>query len=294
MTIVYRSAFVPPEWIAAFGLDPLRLTPHTGSRQGAGALFGAGVCPFMRAFVSQAPGVPDARAIVMSTTCDQMRRGAEIAAAESDLPLFLLNMPATCSAATRQYYRDELVRLGRFLETVGGEWPDDGRLAATMRGYERSGAAIPGAASPSGVPIAVIGGPLLKEDDALFGLVERAGGQVVLNGLDGGERTMPRPFDPQRLDADPLGELVDAYFGAIPDAFRRPDGALHEWLREEVAERGARGVILVRYVWCDIWHGEAVRMKEQLPVPVLDLDLDDEAPAVRYATRIEAFMEMLA
>ena len=149
-------------------------------------------------------------------------------------------------------------------------------------------------APSKGVPIAIVGGPLLKEDDALFELVERAGGQVVLNGLDGEQRTMPRPFDPQRIDSDPLGELADAYFGSIPDSFRRPDVLLHDWLRKEVARCGVRGVILLRYVWCDIWHGQAARIEEELPVPVLDLDLDDEAPASRYATRIGAFMEMLA
>ena len=36
---------------------------------------------------------------------------------------------------------------------------------------------------------------------------------------DGGRR----PVDPARVASDPLGELADAYFDGIPDAFRRPD-----------------------------------------------------------------------
>ena len=76
----------------------------------------------------------------------------------------------------------------------------------------------------------------MDADYAFFDLVERAGGRVVLDATEGGERTLPRPFDPARLAADPFEELADAYFDAIPDAFRRPNsgstsGSAANWPR---------------------------------------------------------------
>ena len=106
---------------------------------------------------------------------------------------------------------------------------------------------------------------------------------------------MPAVFVPERLRDDPLGELADAYFGAIPDAFRRPNRRLYDWLGEMIEARGVRGLLFWRYVWCYIWHGELYRLKKWSPVPVLDLDAghSDEGLVARTTARVEAFLEML-
>jgi hypothetical protein len=59
--------------------------------------------------------------------------------------------------------------------------------------------------------------------------------------------------------------------------------------------RAVRGLIIWRYVWCDIWHAEVHRLKHWSPVPVLDLDASDgdEGSLSRTAGRLEAFLEML-
>ena len=143
--------------------------------------------------------------------------------------------------------------------------------------------------------LAVLGGPLLESDYTFFDLMEQAGGRVVLDATEGGERTMPRPFDPAKVAADPLQELADAYFDSIPDAFRRPNSGLYEWLGRELAARQVRGIIFRRYVWCDLWHAELQRLKQWSPVPVLEIDVgsDDASAPNRVQGRIEAFLEML-
>ncbi|OHB69863.1 MAG: hypothetical protein A2V70_02210 [Planctomycetes bacterium RBG_13_63_9] len=303
-----------------------------------------GVCPYARAFVQAALADTQAAAIVVTTACDQMRHAAGLLADISPrkhngrCPVFLLNVPSTWrTAAAKRLYRDELKRFGRFLVELGGKSPSPAQLARVMLDHQRARSALRetrerlsgrqfaeaiaalrgqptpprdtgGAPPPSGgIPLAIVGGPLLEADYAILDLIEQAGGRLVLNATEGGERTLPADFDRQRIDDDPLRELADAYFTGIPDAFRRPNTELYEWLGREMAARDVRGVLLRRYVWCDIWHAELYKLKQWSPVPVLDTSAFYEDSALREdnafhdgagslahtAGRIETFMEIL-
>jgi benzoyl-CoA reductase/2-hydroxyglutaryl-CoA dehydratase subunit BcrC/BadD/HgdB len=290
--VLYTCPFVPAEWIDAYGLEPMRIAPDP-----AGESVAAGVCPFAAAFIHAAIAT-EARAVIATTVCDQMRRSVEIIESRSDRPLFLMNVPATWrSESAMGLYRDELARLGRFLETLDGVAPTPEKLTQTMLRYDSLRAEQRAAiAKPSvrGVPLALAGGPLRSTDAEIFELIEQAGGTVVLNATAGGEMTDPAPFDIDRLAIDPIGELAGAYFGGIPHAMRRPDSQLHEYLNRELVTRGARGLIYRRYQWCDTWHGELGRLKDSLPTPVLDLvAADDESDRAYVLTRIQAFVEML-
>jgi benzoyl-CoA reductase/2-hydroxyglutaryl-CoA dehydratase subunit BcrC/BadD/HgdB len=140
-----------------------------------------------------------------------------------------------------------------------------------------------------------VGGPLVEKDFDLFDFVERCGGRVALDASEGGTRLLPADFDQQQLADDPLAELARAYFDAIPDVFRRPNDALFTWLGPQMAERGVRGLLFRRYVWCDLWHAELHRFRQWSPVPVLEIDVhhDDQGVPPRIAGRVEAFLEML-
>ncbi len=242
-------------------------------------------------------------ALVLTTTCDQMRYVAAMLEQRGDRPVFLLNVPSMWQTpAARRLYLDELRRFGRFLVSLGGKAPSDAELAMVMLANDRSreesrknsrGPTARGA--PGGIPLAILGGPLLETDCGFVEMVERAGGRIVLDATEHGQRTLPRPFDPARVAAGPLEELADAYFDGIPDAFRRPNTKLYEWLGRELAARQVRGIILHRYVWCDLWHAESQRLKQWSPTPLLELDVgpDDTAAPNRVQGRIEAFLEML-
>ena len=278
----------------------------------------------MSAFISAAGTMPDAAGIVVTTACDQMRRGHDLLKRETAVPGFLMNVPATWQPpAAHKLYVSELRRLGAFLVGCGGAAPSPGVLSCVMKAcddkrkalrnartrqtarqfseaivdFHRTGSfSVPcGNQSPSrpGTPVALLGGPLFREHLGILDLVTARGGRIVLDGSATGERTLARTFDRQRLAADPLLELADAYFGTIPDVWRRPNSALYEWLRRELSLRRAHGVILVRQVWCDLWHAEAARLKERLDMPLLDLELDEAGVDARTVTRIEAFLEML-
>jgi len=350
-TIAYCNPFVPPEWIAAHGLQPSWMQIHFAEGRPFSHA-GRAICPYAGVMIDDVLAGLQVSAVVLTTTCDQMRYASAMLESQSDVPIFLMNVPSTWQTdAARGLYLDELKRLGNFLVQFGGQPPTDERLAKVMLEYDDArsdlhGArpqlparqfaeAIAGARSgkgevsqsrvgqvlaahriPStdhrvprggprglgppyktdktGMPLAIVGGPLMEKDYAIFDLVEQAGGRLVLDATEGGERTLPAVFDRMRVEEDPLGELAQAYFGTIPDVFRRPNDTLYEWLGEELAARKVCGILLHRYVWCDIWHAELARLKAWSPVPVLEIDeCDDDASLGRTAGRIEAFLEML-
>lgn len=293
IAVGYSSPFVPAEWIAAHGFRPKRLRLH------ATEMLTRGICPYAGALLNGAPW-SDVSALVLTTVCDQMRYVAVALNERGGCPVFLLNVPSMWETpAARQLYRDELRRLGRFLEQLGGQAPTDADLTKVMLDHARSrdnSSQRPTAGGESaGIPLAILGGPTLKSDSGFFDLVEHAGGRVVVDGTEEGERALPRAFDPERVAVEPFEELADAYFDGIPDVFRRPNTRFYEWLSREIAARQVRGIIVRRYLWCDLWHAEVWRLKEWSSTPVLEVDVgpDDISAPNRVQGRIEAFLETL-
>jgi benzoyl-CoA reductase/2-hydroxyglutaryl-CoA dehydratase subunit BcrC/BadD/HgdB len=331
-SIAYTSPFIPVEWIAAHGLRPAWLRLRSAATRPMLAAT-RGVCPYAGALVDAATAGIDAAGLVLTTICDQMRYAAALAEG-GQCPVFLMNVPSTWQTAeSRALYREELRRLGRFLEQLGGIAPRSVKLVEVMEAYQRARCValgqseacaagesakellmvrdalvvpISGGVGPEcrlkpglrtdGIPLAVVGGPLLDGDFDFFDILEDAGGRVVLDATENGERTLPRKFDPARMAADPFEELAASYFDVIPDAFRQPNTALYDWLGRELAARRVRGIVFRRYVWCDLWHAELQRLKQWSPVPVLEIDAgaDDESASARIRSRVEAFLEMLA
>lgn len=298
-TIAYASPFVPPEWIAAHRLRPLRLYPRIADGRSFVAV-ARGRCPFASAVAEMGLADSEASALVLTTACDQMRYAAGLLEMDGRYPFFLLNAPSTWqTTSAAELYGEELRRLGRFLVALGGQTPDAATLSETMLAHaaerKATGRRLLVDGEHTGIPLAVLGGPLWESDDTFFDLIERVGGCVVLDGTEGGERTLPRPFDPAAVASDPFAELADAYFDGIPDPFRRPNSGFYEWLARELSSRRVRGIVFYRYVWCDLWHAELPRVRQQSGLPVLEIDVgpDGTCEYDRAQGRIEAFLETL-
>ncbi len=296
-TVIYSCPFVPAEWIAAHGLQPRRIMPRS-IHPSPPVPPAFGVCPYAKAFIREVLSYQEAAGIIVTTVCDQMRRSWDYIHRHSDTPCFLLHIPTTWQrAAAADYYLRELERLGRFLVACGGQPPTKEKLAEVMLQYEeKRTAGKPSQALSSKIPLALVGGPMTQQHLDIFDRVDQAGGQIVLDATETGQRTLPAPFDRDPLQHNPLAELAKAYFGSIPDVFRRPNGGFYVWLKRELARGNVRGLILHRYVWCDIWHGERNRLKQETGLPVLSLEYDetDSHSQPRIAGRIQAFLEMLA
>jgi len=293
-TIVYTCPYVPAEWIAAHGFRPRRLVPTSGKSQHAPAP-AEGVCPYVRGFLNEVVDRRNATAVIVTTVCDQMRRAFDLLAMRCATPAFLLNVPSTWQTVSAQrLYIDELKRLGRFLVRLGGCEPDRDQLARIMLESDSAGEPDAQNRRSDGVPVAVVGGPLMLRDQVLFDIITDSGGCVVLDATETGLRGRRGPFDRRALADDPLMELARAYF-EIPDASRRPNSRLYEWLKHQLAESSARGIVFHHYLWCDIWRAEFARLKEWTDLPVLELDSDghSETSMARVQNRVRAFVEML-
>jgi len=326
-TVIYTCPYVPAEWIAAHGLRPSRLLLDYVD---SAFMFirTEGVCPFVRSLISEVMKNKNAAGIITTTVCDQMRRAFDIIVRKCELPAFLMNVPNTWQdLESQKLYVDELKRLSRFFVRLGGKSPQNNTLTKTMLEYETARKSILtmrellssrqyaeaiasfGRDGPdkiidsttvmklpnNTIPLAMIGGPLMKQDFVLFDMIEQSGGRIVLNATKTGERGFCSLFDHRRLQHDPLLELAEGYFGGIQDASRRPNSELYKWLQQELAERHVRGIIFHRYLWCDMWHAELRGLKDWTDLPVLDIDAtgDNETDDYRTENRIRAFLEML-
>ncbi len=289
--VLYSSPFVPPEWIEAHGLTPLRVVSLPMD-----AAASAGVCPIAAGFVQAAGDGADA--IIVTTTCDQMRRASETI--ERPGRVFLMNVPALwANPASRQLYRQELLRLGRFLIGRGGCSPDHGTLIRAMieHDHRRASRRISPAGAPGAARVALVGGPLRLGDDWMVRMLADRGACLALDATETGQRTLPKPFEPAGLEDDPVGELVRAYFDAIPDAFRRPLSMLHQYLAEALDQHGIQAIVLIRGIWCDLWHAQLPWLR-QCGRPVAELDLGGSASGAagdtaRIGTRLEALLEAI-
>jgi len=322
--IYYCCPFVPAEWIAAHGFEAVRLFPGSGAGNiSAGA---AGLCTYAGALIDEVAAIGDREGLILTTLCDQMRRAADLLRAKGYSSLFVMNVPSVYGIeSVRRLYREELERLGRFLEGLGGEKANNGRIIEIMTsfdarraslresrqdmtgrqfaeaciGFLKTGQHAAHTASTErkrkGVPLALVGGPLMERHLELIDFIERSGGAIDLDGTDTGERCFPAPFDMGIACEDLLEELTTAYFDHIPHPFRRPNGLFYEWLGREVKLRAVKGMIIIRYPWCDIWHGEVARLKEWSDVPVLDVDMGERGDGDdnRIKNRLMAFLEML-
>jgi hypothetical protein len=327
MQVFYTSPWVPPEWIKAHGLEPRGVWLGGDCRP---LPLAAGVCAFAESVVRLAETHSDS-AMIFSTHCDQLRRGFDVVAGGASGRVFLFNLPATWHTVTAdRIFSSELERLGRFLVALGGRPPSVAGLAETMTRYRVARSQLLAAAAHlparqygealarfhwdgsvnlpegvpalgiDGVPLALVGGPLPASQGHVLDAIENAGGSVVLNATEAGERCLGPGFSPQQapVKACTLSDLVRlltrSFLDNCVDVFQRPNTRLYGWLKERLADRKVRGIVLWHYVGCDLWRAEAQPLREAFGLPVLLLDANEAAgDASRQAGRIQAFLESL-
>lgn len=317
--VVYSSPYVPPELVEACGAVPERIIDFGDSKE----RISEGMCPYARAF-RDAVSVKDHDIVLFTTGCDQMRRGYE---SPEELPnSYLLNIPSTWQSLNAfNLYISEMERMaGIICQSTGVELREE-TLKNVMIKYDSSReklreyrnfvdsaeynkqvlnfianiGSVPELSErylSDNIPLALIGGPLTKNDLSLFNIIRDLGGDIAVNGTENGDMNLPDPFDKRNMAIDSWQELMDTYFFKVADIGRRPNSHFYSMLKSRLDENGVRGVIYRSYPWCDLWGAEVYRIKEWLDIPLLEIDAElfrnpDHEP--RLITRLEAFMETL-
>lgn len=330
MELFHASPWVPVEWIKAHGIEPRGLWYSDELNLGA-TRSSAGACAFAQAVVRFAETHPE-KAVLLTTHCDQLRRGFDTFAGSQPDRAFLFNLPATWqSPVAERLYDCELERLSRFLLALGGHLPTPEALGQTIDAYAQArrtllaqaevcparayaeaiarfhwdgpseAMAKPCAAPDSAIPLALVGGPLPRAQWPLIEVIERTGARVVLNGTEAGERSLWMSPPSQARVAPGAAALSSmrmwltrSYVHHCVDMFQRPNTRLYDWLKDRLAARAVRGIVLWHYVGCDLWRAEAQSLREAFGLPLLLLDAGDSTPAsARDYGRVEAFVESL-
>jgi hypothetical protein len=292
MRVFLTSPWIPAEWIRAHGHEAHGLWRHF--RHDAPPL-AAGRCAFAESAARFAETQPEA-AIIFTTGCDQLRRACDAATARGASRSFLFNLPATWTPTAKQIYRAEMERLGKFLVQQGGSAPTPEMLRRQMLQADeirRNLREAADKAQPKGVPLALVGGPLGACHQNLLDTLEHAGGCVVVNAAENGERSLAPCLE---LDAagDPFDALINGYFENIVDVFQRPNTPLYSWLKARLTSRRVRGIVLWLFTGCDLWRAEAQSLRETFGLPVLPLEADEAAGiSPRDVNRLQAFVETL-
>ena len=276
-TIAVLSRAIPDEWF--IGLD-VALVRDANYARHAPVPLRAGVCgtlAFLPALLAEVDGM------VLTTSCDQMRRAAEWL--NDDIRVFLFNFPSTLHQ--ERLLKAEKARFLKWLQALH-ERPGEKNACATppRSGHEpptprlwRPGLAWSSTLNPEPCPlnpnpfrVGVLGGHFCGDQQSVVQFFEERGIQVAFWGCESGEW--------------------------VGDVFQRPNTRFYDQVQSLIAERHVDGVLIVRTTWCDVWRLAAVRLHEVVKVPVLEWVMVGQCPGQSFpdgssTTRLEAFCELL-
>lgn len=300
--VVYSCNSIPPEWIAAHGFHPVRLTASV--THGDDSKYSTmGLCPYIKSLLHSIQSTTNMRAFILTTICDQMRRSYELMEQESSLPVFLFNVPKVrTNSLSHQMYKEELLRLGEFLVRCGGTSPNIALLEDTILRYELQRCdqqredQINNPRNRNEFRLAIIGGPLMEEHQTLLDQIKQMGGCIVLNAAENGLMGLPQPMNRVRLKTQPLDELMHMYWELMPAVYHRPNTFMYDCLQREIEARGVQGILFLHYTWCDLWKAELNRIKETFQLPMVVLEENgsfDNGSRHRQFTRIQMLLEMI-
>jgi benzoyl-CoA reductase/2-hydroxyglutaryl-CoA dehydratase subunit BcrC/BadD/HgdB len=138
----------------------------------------------------------------------------------------------------------------------------------------------------------------LAAPSGLVRLIEAHGAQVVAEDSDLDERDLaaPVPTDAETVE-ELLNALARAYLSTPPAPRVRDLPGRLDYLGSLAAERDVQAAICAYSKFCDLYLAEYPSLKvhfDELGIPTLLLELEDETIDGQHRTRVEAFLEMLS
>ena len=147
--------------------------------------------------------------------------------------------------------------------------------------------------NPGKVRIVLAGSTL--DDLSLVDFIEESGGKIVDDDFCNGTRYFQTLADESIPPIEALARrLLERPI--CPCKFLKP-GAYSQSLLEKTRKAKAQGLILVRQKFCDPWGWEFPLMQalfQEKKVPILMVEVEQPGSLGPIATRIQAFLEMIA
>jgi benzoyl-CoA reductase/2-hydroxyglutaryl-CoA dehydratase subunit BcrC/BadD/HgdB len=164
----------------------------------------------------------------------------------------------------------------------GNEWEGVSVPSAIRR--------TPGQASAGRYRLALAGSEVAELDRWLVDLLESKA-SVVTDLLDTGTRWFE---DDIELAEELLEDLARFYYARSPCITRRPNRAAYVLAGKKFDEYRVQGLVYKTLLYCDPWDFEAVRLRQELGIPMLHVDGNYSAEnREQLRTRVEAFLESL-
>jgi benzoyl-CoA reductase/2-hydroxyglutaryl-CoA dehydratase subunit BcrC/BadD/HgdB len=141
-----------------------------------------------------------------------------------------------------------------------------------------------------GPRLAIGGSEIAELDRWLVDLLESKA-SIVTDLLDTGTRWFEDDIEP----AEELFEdLARFYYSRSPCITRRPNRAAYALAGKKLDEYRVQGLVYKTLLYCDPWDFEAVRLRQELEIPMLHVDGNYSAEnREQLRTRVEAFLESL-
>lgn len=321
---VCTCSYVPRELLESFGLGaswvPINGTVAEESKGEQKS--SATVCSWCKSILSY----EDFGLVVGTTTCDQMRRTLDLMSSQGKKTL-IINMPATQTPDSKEYFYSEIVWLaGRLEEVLGKKFSNENLLSVikvrnlirsrlrelrhNLKGSQFSalvqlearlspvdmlamldGLVVENVIRTNAKRLMICGSPLTPGDIKFLEMVEKTGAEIVADATCTGDRRID--FEIQEI-GDPLRNLSDAYFNKPPCIRARPNDEFFEYAKKMIPQRKIDAVIWRTVRFCDLWSSEFQRAQKIFGIPMLNLDMTySDTDSSRVGVRVEAFLENL-
>ena len=329
----------PSSLLSGFGIWPLRvLSGATGHAESAGEkLVRPDVCPYCKSiignFLEKSSIHEHVDIVVGLITCDQMRRTLERLSADLKLPVFPVQLPATDSKESEEYYIQGVINaiqnISSYLNkeidinAVRKDWEYRVEAAEILAELMWKCRVLPlithrlnqlyAWARPSeflklikelapklpefkpNLTVITTGSVLCNEDDTLIKILsERNVCSIPLNCT--GLNMVEGLESVEDISDEELMPALSRIIYRMPSCIRvRSNKKVYDRIGEALEKTEAKGIILKALSFCDLWYTEKERMKRSFDVPVLVYDSTyGEGDIGRASTRIETFLEALS
>jgi len=332
----YTCHAFPAAVIAGFGFRPVRVLCGTSAETESWGeqVVRADVCPHVKSLLGNVKKARNLHAEIDLWiglyTCDQMRRGLDVLAEDLGKPVHPLQLPATRTKESAEYYAGQVRSLAADIESRFGVSFDPDKAHAWQRDHDTAAEALSRAArsgrvspldlhgmfhlffiaSPAGLAeffegllaaspgfqskrtIVLAGSPLTREDTVLLEELETRG-YAVLPLTCTGLNAVEDGDASER--ADDLIESLALRAFAKPACMRsRPNTAVYDRIGSTLETSKASGLIVKSLKFCDLWYTERERLRRTFELPVLVFDSDyAEGGRERLLSRIDAFVETM-